>query len=102
MENLKELPKDGRVAMEGIPQVAMEFLPQTGRQNSYENLTPENKAQLLQYNFEQSMLTYFKLLKEETYIQDNLCLAGGVFLNILANSVLHENNIADNIHTTIP
>ena len=96
--NSKDLPKDGRIAMEGMPQVAMEFLPQTGKMGPYENLTPENKAQLLQYNFEQGMLTYFKLLKEETYIQDNLCLAGGVFLNILANSVLHENNIADNIH----
>ena len=96
--NLKDLPKDGRVAMEGIPQVAMEFLPQTGRQGPYENLTPDNKAQLLQHNFEQGILTYMKALKRETYIQDNLCLAGGVFLNILANSVLRDNNIADNIH----
>ena len=44
------------------------------------------------------MLEYMKELKEKDYINDNLCLAGGVFLNILANSVLRKNNITKNIH----
>ena len=37
-------------------------------------------------------------LKEKEYINDNLCLAGGVFLNILANSVLRKNKVVENIH----
>ena len=44
------------------------------------------------------MLEYMKELKEKDYINDNLCLAGGVFLNILANSVLRKNKVTENIH----
>jgi carbamoyltransferase len=64
----------------------------------YGNMTPENKAKVLQHNFEQGMLEYVKELKKQSYITDNLCLAGGVFLNILANSVIRKAKIADNIH----
>ena len=39
-----------------------------------------------------------KELKKGDYINDNLCLAGGVFLNILANSVLRKNEVVENIH----
>ena len=94
--NIKNLKKDWRTHFEGIPQVALESLP--GRDFSYGNLSPENKAKHLQYNFENAMLEWMKELKKEDYINDNLCLAGGVFLNILANSVLRKNNVADNIH----
>ena len=44
------------------------------------------------------MLEWMKQLRDREYITDNLCLAGGVFLNILANSVLRKNKIAENIH----
>jgi carbamoyltransferase len=44
------------------------------------------------------MLEWMKELKEQDYINDNLCLAGGVFLNILANSVLRKNEVVENIH----
>ena len=94
--NIKELKKDWRLHFEGIPQVALESLP--GRDFNYGNLSAENKAKQLQYNFENAMLEWMKQLKEQGYIEDNLCLAGGVFLNILANSVLRKNDIAKNIH----
>ena len=94
--NIKEPKKDWRLHFEGIPQVALESLP--GRDFNYGNLSAENKAKQLQYNFENAMLEWMKQLKEQGYIEDNLCLAGGVFLNILANSVIRKNGIAENIH----
>ena len=94
--NIKEPKKDWRLHFEGIPQVALESLP--GRDFNYGNLSAENKAKQLQYNFENAMLEWMKQLKEQGYIEDNLCLAGGVFLNILANSVLRKNDIAKNMH----
>ena len=94
--NIKELKKDWRLHFEGIPQVALESFP--GRDFNYGNLSAENKAKQLQYNFENAMLEWMKELKEKGYIEDNLCLAGGVFLNILANSVIRKNDIAENMH----
>ena len=94
--NIKEFKKDYRTHFEGIPQVALESFP--GRDFNYGNLSPENKAKQLQYNFENAMLEYMKELKEKDYINDNLCLAGGVFLNILANSVLRKNKVVENLH----
>ena len=94
--NTKELKKDWRLHFEGIPQVALESLP--GRDFNYGNLSAENKAKQLQYNFENATLEWMKELKEKGYIEDNLCLAGGVFLNILANSVIRKNGIAENMH----
>lgn len=94
--NIKEFKKDWRLHFEGIPQVALESLP--GRDFNYGNLSAENKAKQLQYNFENAMLEWMKELKEKGYIEDNLCLAGGVFLNILANSVIRKNGIAENMH----
>ena len=94
--NIKEFKKDWRTHFEGMPQVALESFP--NRDFNYGNLSPENKAKQLQYNFEQGMLEWMKELKKEGYIEDNLCLAGGVFLNILANSVLRKNKITENIH----
>ena len=92
----KSLRKIGEHTFEGIPQVALESFP--GRDFNYGNLSPENKAKQLQYNFENGMLEWMKELKEQDYINDNLCLAGGVFLNILANSVLRKNEVVENIH----
>ena len=94
--NIKDPKKDWRLHFEGIPQVALESLP--GRDFNYGNLSAENKAKQLQYNFENAMLEWMKELKEKGYIDDNLCLAGGVFLNILANSVLRKNGVAKNMH----
>ena len=94
--NTKEFPTDYRMTFEGIPAVTFTSEPMQDR--VYGNMTPENKAKVLQHNFEQGMLEYMKQLKKGSYITDNLCLAGGVFLNILANSVIRKAKIANNIH----
>lgn len=94
--NIKEFKKDWRLHFEGVPQVALESLP--NRDFNYGNLSAENKAKQLQYNFENAMLEWMQELKKQGYIEDNLCLAGGVFLNILANSVIRKNGIAENMH----
>jgi carbamoyltransferase len=94
--DVTEFKQDYRQTFEGIPSVTFNSWPK--RNFVYGNMTPENKAKTLQHNFEQGMLAYMKALKEQGYIDDNLCLAGGVFLNILANSVIRKNNIAENMH----
>ena len=94
--NTKSFPQDYRMTFEGIPAVTFTSVP--GQDVSYGNMSPENKAKVLQHNFENGMLEYMKQLKDQSYITDNLCLAGGVFLNILANSVIRKGKIAKNIH----
>lgn len=94
--NIKEFEKDYRQTFEGIPSVTFNSFP--GQDYVYGNMSPENKARTLQHNFEQGMLVYMKTLKEQGYIDDNLCLAGGVFLNILTNSVIRKNEIVKNMH----
>ena len=48
-------------------------------------LTPEEKAQLLQYNFEESLIELILRLDED-YLEPVVCLTGGTFLNINANT----------------
>ena len=67
-------------------------------ESPFSQLKPEHKAYVVQKNFEFAILDYFKMLKEETFLDDNLCLAGGVFLNVLANSVLKQSGLTKNIH----
>ena len=61
------------------------------------DLSPEDKALYIQKNFEDALVNYFKVLKEEKYIDDNLVLSGGVFLNILANTAIKKANIVKNL-----
>ena len=94
--NVKEFATDYRTTFEGLPSLTFNSFPT--RDFVYGNMSAENKAKTLQHNFEQGMLSYMTALKEQGYIDDNLCLAGGVFLNILANSVIRKNGIAENMH----
>jgi len=48
-------------------------------------ISSSDKAQLLQYNFEES-LTELMLRLNEDYLEGTICLTGGVFLNINANT----------------
>ena len=48
-------------------------------------LSSEDKAQLLQYNFEESLIELIKRFDED-YLEPVVCLTGGVFLNINANT----------------
>lgn len=48
-------------------------------------ISSSDKAELLQYNFEES-LTELMLRLDEDYLEGTICLTGGVFLNINANT----------------
>jgi carbamoyltransferase len=66
--------------------------------DTYNFKSPEDMSAILQKNFESALLDYLKALKEETYLTDNVCFAGGCFLNVLANSLIKESNLFENIH----
>lgn len=64
----------------------------------YSFKSPEDMSAILQKNFESAMLEYLKVLKDKTYLTDDVCFAGGCFLNVLTNSLIKESNIFNNIH----
>jgi carbamoyltransferase len=66
--------------------------------DTYNFKSPEDMSAILQKNFESALLDYLTALKKETYLTDNVCLAGGCFLNVLANSLIKESNLFENIH----
>lgn len=58
----------------------------------------DEKAYILQKNFEDALLDYVTELKDNSYLEDNICFSGGSFLNVLGNSVLKQSNLFKNIH----
>jgi carbamoyltransferase len=58
----------------------------------------DEKAYILQKNFELALLDYVTDLKNNLYLEDNLCLSGGSFLNVLGNSVLKQSGLFKEIH----
>ena len=66
--------------------------------DTYNFKSPEDMSAILQKNFESALLDYLSALKKETYLTDNVCFGGGCFLNVLANSLIKESNLFDNIH----
>jgi len=86
---------------EGLPAIIFNSFPEDEIGfffSQYKYLNANDQAALLQKTFEEAGLEYFKTLKERGYLENNLCLAGGVFLNVLLNTVLKENKIVKNIH----
>ena len=76
------------------PLVQMKFI----ESKEFNNLGVDDKAYFIQNSFEKSLLSYLKKMKEDGYLEDNLCLSGGVFLNILANTEIEKEGIANNVH----
>jgi carbamoyltransferase len=93
--------KDYTLTYEGIPSVQFISYPKDTH-NPYLSqilqLSAEDRAAFIQKNFEDGLISYFKELKKESYLEDNLCLSGGVFLNILANTKIVQENIVKNVH----
>jgi carbamoyltransferase len=58
----------------------------------------DEKAYILQKNFELALLEYATELKNKTYLEDYVCLSGGSFLNVLGNSVLKQSGLFKDIH----
>ena len=57
---------------------------------------PDEQAYILQNNFENALVDYFNELKRLNYLEENICVAGGSFLNVLGNSRLKK--LGYNIH----
>lgn len=66
--------------------------------DTYNFKSPEDMSAILQKNFESALLDYLTALKKETYLTNNVCLAGGCFLNVLTNSLIKESNLFEDIH----
>jgi carbamoyltransferase len=66
--------------------------------DTYNFKSPEDMSAILQKNFESALLDYLTALKKETYLTNNVCFAGGCFLNVLANSLIKESCLFENIH----
>ena len=62
-------------------------------------ISSSDKAQLLQYNFEES-LTELMLRLDEDYLEGTICLTGGVFLNINANTKIVQTLKHKKFHIT--
>lgn len=58
--------------------------------------TADEQAYILQMNFENALIDYFSGLKKLNYLEENICLGGGSFLNVLGNSCLKKLGL--NIH----
>ena len=63
-----------------------------------DELSVEDRAYFIQKNFEKGLIKYLEMLKDQGYLEDNLCLSGGVFLNILANTEIIKRDFAKNVH----
>ena len=61
-------------------------------------ISAEDNASVLQKNFECALLDYLKILKERSYFDENICFAGGCFLNVLTNSLIKKSNLFKDIH----
>jgi carbamoyltransferase len=58
----------------------------------------DEKSYILQKNFELALLDYVTELKKNSYLEDNICLSGGSFLNVLGNSILKQSGLFEGIH----
>ena len=60
-------------------------------------MSPEDAAYYLQRTFEDGMLDLLKSLRKG-HLDKNTCFAGGVFLNVLGNTLIKESGIFEDIH----
>ena len=66
--------------------------------DSFRFTNADEKAYIIQKNFELALLEYTTDLKEQGYLEDYVCLSGGSFLNVLGNSVLKQSKLFKDIH----
>jgi carbamoyltransferase len=64
----------------------------------FEKYDPIDIAAFLQKNFEKAFLTFITQLVKDEYLSKKVCLAGGVFLNISCNTLLHTSKLFEDIH----
>lgn len=64
-------------------------------QELFKNYTPEDISLYLQCNFEYALLRYLQLMGIR---KENLCIAGGCGLNVLANRLILDNKLFKKVH----
>jgi|TARA_R110001592_G_scaffold11657_1_gene57053 carbamoyltransferase len=62
-----------------------------------DEITPEDAAYFLQKSFEDGIVEFLSILRKY-HLTENVCFAGGTFLNILANTKIKQSGIFDKIH----
>ena len=90
IENLKEYVLSKDLSYNEFPYVIFDY------QKEFALKTADEQAYILQKNFENALVDYVSELKRLNYLDDNICLAGGSFLNVLGNSRIKELGL--NIH----
>ena len=90
LENLKEYTLSKDLSYNEFPYVIFDY------QKDFALKTADEQAYILQKNFENALVDYIGELKRLNYLEENICLAGGSFLNVLGNSRLKELGL--NIH----
>lgn len=77
--------KQYKICTEGIPLVSFkDYGPYDNP--DYNHMSADDKAATIQKIFEDCLLDYIKQLNINNYLEENLCVSGGIFLNILANT----------------
>lgn len=64
----------------------------------YSMKSAEDMAAILQKNFEEAIVSYLSSLKNKSYLDEKICLSGGCFLNVLANTKIKLSSLFDQIH----
>lgn len=89
VENLKDYTTSKNLAYNEFPYIIFES-------KHFKLKNPDEQAYILQNNFENALVYYLCELKRLNYLEENICLAGGSFLNVLGNSCLKK--LGFNIH----
>lgn len=63
-----------------------------------QNIEADNLARAIQETFESALYDYIEALVKHKYLRGNVCFAGGSFLNVIANSVIRDSGLIDNIY----
>lgn len=90
LNELKEYTLSKDLTYNEFPYVVFDF------QKNFALKNADEQAYILQKNFENALIDYVSELKRLNYLEENICLAGGSFLNVLGNSCLKKLNL--NIH----
>lgn len=81
--------KQYTISTEGIPLVS--FKDYGPYNNSiYDEMSADDKAATVQKIFEDALVDYIVELEKNNYLEKNLCVSGGIFLNILANTKIKK------------
>jgi carbamoyltransferase len=94
-EELKDYQLSKDLVYEDMPYITFDGRPYK-ENHTFKNA--DEKAYILQKNFECALLDYVTELKNKSYLDDYVCLAGGSFLNVLGNSVLKQSGLFKDIH----